>query len=339
MPYRYLRGIYMHTPAVSVIVPVYNGAGTIEKCISSLLASTGVTLQIIIADDGSTDKTGEICRRLASSHPQITYLPLSHKGVSAARNAALAAASCEYTGFCDSDDYVEPDMFASMSDAMVSGDSIVSVCGFYRDHAESSEKFCHKDSTRVSFRDFRKNLLTDESTEGFLFNKLFRTDLLRGHFFDESLSYCEDLAFIFGLEAPEGAAVSYCPRPLYHYVQQPDSLTGSRSFFKNGVFRYAPAFAILRKAADTPALKKAVDRKYYSVLRYSLIVELRAGKADNTENPANSDEIGLIRQEMRRNFIPFTLSSASFRKWLSYLKTAFAPVSALVRSFNAGSGR
>lgn len=95
---------------ISVIVPVYNLEKYISRCIDSLLAQTDPNLEILLIDDGSTDRSGEICRRYAELHPAIRYFHQDNRGVSAARNLGLAHAAGEWVLFVDGDDFVEKEL-------------------------------------------------------------------------------------------------------------------------------------------------------------------------------------------------------------------------------------
>ena len=96
---------------ISVIIPVYKTESYLERCIDSVLAQTWTNLQIIAVDDGSPDRSGAILDEYAKRDPRVTVIHQKNKGVSAARNAGLAAASGDYIGFVDSDDALEPDMY------------------------------------------------------------------------------------------------------------------------------------------------------------------------------------------------------------------------------------
>ena len=101
-------------PRYSVIIPVYNAENTLHRCIDSLLAEQYIDAEIIIVDDGSTDRSGEICRVYAAENKSIRYLIKENGGVSTARNAGLEIASGKYILFVDSDDYVSPDFFSTI---------------------------------------------------------------------------------------------------------------------------------------------------------------------------------------------------------------------------------
>lgn len=95
-------------PKVSIIVPIYNVEKYLERCINSLIGQTLEDIQIILVNDGSTDKSGEIAKRYASKYKEkIMYLEKINGGLSDARNYGLSYATGEYIAFLDSDDYIE----------------------------------------------------------------------------------------------------------------------------------------------------------------------------------------------------------------------------------------
>ena len=95
----------------SVIIPAYQAENTIARCLDSLLAGIRNDAEILIVNDGSNDRTEEICLDYASRYPRIRYFLQEHRGVSAARNLALDHACGEYIMFVDSDDYVFGEYF------------------------------------------------------------------------------------------------------------------------------------------------------------------------------------------------------------------------------------
>ena len=94
-------------PKFSIIVPVYNVEKYINKCIDSLISQTLKDIEIILVDDGTPDKSGEICDEYAKKDDRIKVIHKKNEGVSAARNDGLAAATGEWVIFCDSDDWME----------------------------------------------------------------------------------------------------------------------------------------------------------------------------------------------------------------------------------------
>ena len=104
----------MAKPNISIIVPVYNIEEYLPRCIESILNQTYNNLELILVDDGSKDKSGEICDAYAKKDNRVVVLHKENGGSSSARNAGIAIAKGEYLGFVDSDDYIEPDMYEKM---------------------------------------------------------------------------------------------------------------------------------------------------------------------------------------------------------------------------------
>lgn len=102
---------------VSVIVPVYNREKYIEECVQSVLEQSQQDFEILLVDDGSTDRSVDICQQLALKDSRIKLYTTKHKGVSAARNMALDHACGEYLFFLDSDDAIHPLTLESLVNA------------------------------------------------------------------------------------------------------------------------------------------------------------------------------------------------------------------------------
>ena len=99
---------------VSVIVAVYNIEEYLPRCVDSILAQTYRNLEIILVDDGSKDQSGSICDSYAEKDRRIKVIHKKNGGLSDARNAGMDAATGEYIGFVDGDDWIEPDMYRAM---------------------------------------------------------------------------------------------------------------------------------------------------------------------------------------------------------------------------------
>ena len=100
---------------ISVILPIYNKENYIEKCLDSILNQDYKDLQVIMVNDGSVDKTEEICKRYLSDD-RFELVNQTNKGVSAARNAGMDIAKGEWIAFIDPDDYIEPNYFSRLHD-------------------------------------------------------------------------------------------------------------------------------------------------------------------------------------------------------------------------------
>lgn len=115
---------------LSVIVPVYNVEAYLPKCIDSILQQTYADLEVFLVDDGSTDSCGRICDDYAQKDSRIKVIHKKNGGQGSARNYALDIAQGDYITFVDSDDFIDPDMYSVMIEALERTDSDMSLCGF-----------------------------------------------------------------------------------------------------------------------------------------------------------------------------------------------------------------
>lgn len=104
-------------PKYSVIIPIYNREATLARCVESLLSESREDVQILLVDDGSTDKSAEIATVYADQYSQVQYYYKENGGVSSARNFGLDLAKGQYITFIDSDDYVNPGYFSNLDAA------------------------------------------------------------------------------------------------------------------------------------------------------------------------------------------------------------------------------
>jgi len=115
---------------VSVIVPVYKAEAFIERCVKSIQAQTYGNIEIILVDDGSPDRSGEICDALARTDGRIKVIHQDNQNVGPARNAGIEIAGGEWIMFVDADDEIEPEMVEGMLCATAGNESDLVVCGY-----------------------------------------------------------------------------------------------------------------------------------------------------------------------------------------------------------------
>ena len=101
-------------PVISVIVPVYNAEAYLKRCIDSVLAQTFLDYELILVNDGSSDRSGQMCDEISKSNTHVRVIHQTNQGVSAARQTGLDAADGEYVTFADPDDWIESTMLEEM---------------------------------------------------------------------------------------------------------------------------------------------------------------------------------------------------------------------------------
>lgn len=135
---------------LSIIVPIYNVAPYLRKCVDSLLAQDILDYEIILVDDGSPDECPRICDAYAAKHSNIHVIHQENAGLSAARNAGMAKTQGEYIWFVDSDDYVEPNILGTLIE-QIEHDKLDVLRFRYQNVRESGEAFApYKDMTNYN---------------------------------------------------------------------------------------------------------------------------------------------------------------------------------------------
>ena len=112
---------------LSIIIPVYNGEKFIDRCMHSILCQDNGHVQILLVDDGSRDKSAEICDRYAADYPSVSCIHKPNGGVSSARNAGLERATGDYVWFVDIDDEIAD---GAIETIFASGDAPLTVYDF-----------------------------------------------------------------------------------------------------------------------------------------------------------------------------------------------------------------
>ena len=115
---------------VSVIVPVYKAENYIDRCVGSIVGQTFHNLEIILVDDGSTDRCPELCEQWAYRDARIRVIHQENRGVSAARNTGISCSAGDYIVMVDSDDYLAPNMVSSLHEALLRNSADLAVCGY-----------------------------------------------------------------------------------------------------------------------------------------------------------------------------------------------------------------
>jgi glycosyltransferase involved in cell wall biosynthesis len=116
--------------AIDIIIPVFNAKAYVERCVNSVLSQTMQVSQIILIDDGSTDGSTEICKRLAQSDSRIQFYQCSHQGVSATRNKGLDTVDGNWLSFVDADDYISPVMIETLYECCQKYDVPMAQCRY-----------------------------------------------------------------------------------------------------------------------------------------------------------------------------------------------------------------
>ncbi|WP_172250139.1 glycosyltransferase [Saccharibacillus deserti] len=218
-------------PLISIIVPVFNVENFLDRCLSSLTSQTLKDIEIVVVNDGSTDSSREIARAHAEQDDRIRVIDQSNQGLSGARNTGIGEAKGEYLAFVDSDDWVDPEMFAAMYAEAVRTHADICACDYTLAYERDSVSNVLKlEAERIDIEVYGLDRLWNSKKYAVVvWNKIYRRSLVeeyRLRFESNRRVFSEDVLFnlCFLRHASVFASV---PGAFYHYFQRPDSLTSS----------------------------------------------------------------------------------------------------------------
>lgn len=216
----------MASETISVIVPAYNLAPWLGRCLDSILAQTHDNLEIIIVDDGSQDETLTVMRQYAEKDSRIKAIHKENGGVTSARLRGIAESTGAWIGFVDGDDMIEPGMYARLLENAGTYGADISHCSYRRDYADGRVEY-QADSGEIAVLDHicgLRELLEERRFEPGLCSKLFRRELFLGleEKMDVSIKNNEDMLMNYLLFSQAHSSVyeAVCP---YHYIMREDS--------------------------------------------------------------------------------------------------------------------
>lgn len=273
---------------VSIIVPVYNAEEHLKECVDSVLAQTLEEFELILIDDGSTDKSPEICDEFAKD-PRIRVIHKENAGPGEARNTGLEAATGEFIGFVDADDFVSPNMFKLLYEAAEKENADLAICDFIAQKKDSSlniksdnsgdnvyEKaavdesilpyfFGYTDSEMLHYKSFYP--FADYAS--YIWLCIFRTSVIKDnniHFESQKTYFNEDNLFNLSVVA-NSKKIVHIAKYLYFYGDSDSSLTKSYNpdFLKAKVNRYGYLLNFIHK--------KGLPQNYRKRLRNKICIE------------------------------------------------------------------
>lgn len=213
----------MENPILSVIIPVYNAERTLAQCVDSVLAQPLEDFEILLVDDGSSDRSGEICNRYVTQNSRVRVFHKPNGGVSSARNMGLDKAQGKWVFFLDSDDTVAYNSLVSDNLIRQGGDLLL--FSYEKDFpSKLSQQFRLKNAqahTQEETRALLAHYMNDMVLTGML-SKLFRRDMIGKLRFDEHTKYGEDQLFTLQFVSRiQSCAIS--DRILYIYNSPSDT--------------------------------------------------------------------------------------------------------------------
>lgn len=246
---------------ISVIIPVYNCATYLRRCVESVLTQTYKNLEIICVNDGSTDESGAILTELMKKDSRIRVICQENKGVSAARNAGIKLATGEWITFVDADDAIESDMYENLLNHVTNDDIDIVHCGYKRisldgtiKHINGTGKIIEQDNVEAA-----KCLIQGKLFVGSLWNKLYKATLFENVTLDVSLAINEDILANAELIKNAKRIVFYDMGKYLMYERKGSATSGTnqKKFLTDSV---AAAEKIYQIYENTPVKEAALQR-------------------------------------------------------------------------------
>lgn len=214
-------------PLVSIIIPVFNVEKYLYNCLNSVISQTYKNLEIIIVDDGSTDKSLEISQEFSKNDLRFKIFLQGNKGPSAARNKGLKEAKGKYFFFLDSDDTIDKQLIKHMVTFAEKNNVEITFCGttfegkeFHKEYPENDKKISNIQVARMSLRN--KNGILHSP-----WGKLFRREIHKELRFPTDMKYYEDEYVIYDIILK--STVGVISKDTYHYNIRSNSLITNKA--------------------------------------------------------------------------------------------------------------
>lgn len=267
---------------LSVIIPAYNVEKYIEQCINSVLNQYLKNIEIIVIDDGSKDKTSDICLKISENNKNIIYKKVQNGGCSAARNLGISMAKGKYIAFLDSDDWVDSDMYINMIEEAEKNKADIVICGFKK----LDENKNLLSTVKIPKRN-NKNEYIDCSTEWFASpcNKIYKRDLLEKNNIRFLLNIYtgEDMFFNF-ISFFYSKNIISLDEPYYNYFMNQNSVSNN---YKNRTDIYIVIRELISFYKRNGVYKENINKirecfKYHGIMYpFDVLQKLSENKVEN----------------------------------------------------------
>lgn len=260
----------MRNVLISIVVPVYNSANFIKKCVTSLITQTYDNLEIILVDDGSSDESLEICNQLQKGDNRIKVIHQENAGVSSARNTGIKVAKGEYILFIDSDDTISKEFIEKMN----IGEEKILYKSATAIIKQDKIEYLPKQYEKMKVSDFRENLITGE-IDGYSWGYLYQTNIAKQILFEEKINFMED--FVFLLRYIDYVdEIEMVDESVYYYQVNLSGITQEKKIKCNNIISINSAIQKAKNILkDSEKAQEILDKRMCKML------EKEIGKAEN----------------------------------------------------------
>lgn len=251
---------------ISVIIPIYNVEKYLKRCVDSVLRQEGVSLEIILVDDGSIDSSGKICDDYVSNFTNIRCQHIKNSGPSTAKNVGYDMAIGNYIAFIDSDDEIKPNMFSQMLKSGYQHNADIVCCNYIQiDEEGNISHTMHTGQEYVlSQEEALKAILIKDKIYSQCWTKIYKRQTMQEHRVRniEGLKTEED--FIYNIQAFVcSKTVCIVDKPLYIYTHRSKSL--SKDYYRNHISQYIDNRILRLEIVDNIIKERFPNLQEYSI--------------------------------------------------------------------------
>ncbi len=293
-------------PLISIIIPAYNVEKYIDRCIESIVSQTYNNIEVIVVDDGSTDKTLDKLNEWSKKDSRIKIIPKKNGGVSSARNVGLDKATGEYVSFVDSDDFIADTYCEDMLNTLLSNNADYISCGYNRVYQDGHFETFNADNELkiIDSKEYFNNVLDVIPGYGFVHMKMVRRDLIGDIRFNEKLKAGEDALFNAELCDKIGKIVIY-NKPLYNYYFNENSIV--RKYDENYVQKYFDSM----EAMFNYASKKDDSNRVYNYIAFHILLIC----VNYCYHPNNKDQMKSLKEVCNIPLFKEAIKKAQADNW------------------------
>jgi len=251
-------------PKISVIVPVFNAEKTLNRCIDSLLAQTFHEFEVLLINDGSTDRSYQICEEYAKNDKRIRIFHQKNQGVALARQKGLDNAQGEYIIHADPDDWIEKDELESLYCTAVQQNADMVICDFFVNYPHKQIVSRQRPSS-LNHKIILEELFT--RLHGSCVNKLVKRELFNKYNikFPAGVQYLED-KFVNTCLLIYDIKVTYLERAFYHYIQYKSPTLTKRKITKETYERDVELYHKFMDIFDGAPHPKSIDVEFSNII-------------------------------------------------------------------------
>lgn len=315
---------------VSIIIPIHNSAKTINVCIESIINQNYKNIECILIENGSNDNSFELCLEYSKKYNNIISVKNEQLGVSNARNKGLELSTGQIIGFCDADDFLEPNAIENIVKEFEQNSNIVAVFGaFYvgqKNNGQFKKTYVGLNDRTVSIQRAMQLTIINDSIMGSVWNKYYKSNVIKKSRFDPNLELCEDMHFNAKLlsEIISKDKVKIINTPLYCYMNNKNSVTHMNDFLfnKNNELKYIVA---LKKIVKDCIL----DKKTLALSK----MKIACFCIDSLDHmDLNTKKKNILIQELKKNYL-YLLSNFYENNWKWNLKRIYIGGRIILQNF------